>query len=317
MVHVNITLKRLKLNKSGGIIMAKYKIGDIFINHKDGKILQVCEGDSCIDCCYNKDRFNKTCLEGMSCFFLIGINTCFKELPLLPPGTKVKMREDLKEGTKYGVHTFVNEMQQYKEVTIEQYSATSKGFNVIENIYIYTLEMFDQVINEPKTNNMETKEIKINVPKGYEIDEENSTFECIKFKPIKKELTYEDMAEELFSDIGFYIISNGGIIPFDKTVGKDDKNNATNKNQLERLLALNQLLNIAEYYNRKNSKEENKIYYINFDKRNLEYFVKDYTSSIVLRGLVPIFNNKEDAKAVIDNPNFKEILNLIYKCDED
>ncbi len=34
---------------------------------------------------------------------------------------------------------------------------------------------------------METKEIKINVPEGYEIDKENSTFECIKFK--KKEVT--------------------------------------------------------------------------------------------------------------------------------
>ena len=297
--------------------MAKYKIGDIFINHKDGKILQVCEGDSCIDCCYNKDRFNKTCLEGMSCLFLIAINTCFKELPLLPPGTKVKMREDLKERTKYGRQYFVEGMEHCGGVAIKQYNATLKVYSIIEDSYNYTLEMFDQVINESKTNNMETKEIKINVPEGYEIDKENSTFECIKFKPIKKELTYEDMAEELFSDIGFYIISNGGIIPFDKTVGKDDKNNATNKNQLERLLALNQLLNIAEYYNRKNSKEENKIYYINFDKRNLEYFVKDYTSSIVLRGLVPIFNNKEDAKAVIDNPNFKEILNLIYKCDED
>ena len=297
--------------------MAKYKEGDIFINHKDGKILQVCEGICYEDCCYNKVYSKKPCLEGVSCFSLIGVKAYFKELPLLPPGTKVKMREDLKVGTKYEDYTYVDEMKNYKEVTIKQYCATSKGYNVIENIYIYTLEMFDQVINESKTNNMETKEIKINVPEGYEIDKENSTFECIKFKPIKKELTYEDMAEELFSDIGFYIISNGGIIPFDKTVGKDDKNNATNKNQLERLLALNQLLNIAEYYNRKNSKEENKIYYINFDKRNLEYFVKDYTSSIVLRGLVPIFNNKEDAKAVIDNPNFKEILNLIYKCDED
>ena len=27
------------------------------------------------------------------------------------------------------------------------------------------------------------KELKIEVPKGYEIDKENSTFECIKFKP--------------------------------------------------------------------------------------------------------------------------------------
>ena len=33
---------------------------------------------------------------------------------------------------------------------------------------------------------METKEIKIQIPKGYEIDKENSTFECVKFKPIKK-----------------------------------------------------------------------------------------------------------------------------------
>ena len=297
--------------------MAKYKIGDIFINHKDGKILQVCEGDSCIDCCYNKDRLKKTCLEGMSCFFLIGINTCFKELPLLPPGTKVKMREDLKERTKYGRQYFVEGMEHCGGVTIKQYNATLKVYSIIEDSYNYTLEMFDQVINESKTNNMETKEIKINVPEGYEIDKENSTFECIKFKPIKKELTYEDMAEELFSDIGFYIISNGGIIPFDKTVGKDDKNNATNKNQLERLLALNQLLNIAEYYNRKNSKEENYIYRINFEKSSSEYFVQEDICPTIVCGLIPTFNNEKDAKAVIDNPNFKEILNLIYKCDED
>lgn len=31
-----------------------------------------------------------------------------------------------------------------------------------------------------------TKEIKITPPEGYEIDKENSTFECIKFKPIIK-----------------------------------------------------------------------------------------------------------------------------------
>lgn len=33
---------------------------------------------------------------------------------------------------------------------------------------------------------MDTKEIKIVPPEGYEIDKENSTFECIKFKPIKR-----------------------------------------------------------------------------------------------------------------------------------
>jgi hypothetical protein len=39
---------------------------------------------------------------------------------------------------------------------------------------------------------METKEIKINVPDGYEIDKENSTFECIKFKPIAKRWRYDE-----------------------------------------------------------------------------------------------------------------------------
>lgn len=296
--------------------MAKYKVGDIFINHKDGKILQVCEGDCWKDCCYNKVHSN-TCLKGVSCSSLIGLEAYFKELPSLPPGTKVKMREDLKVGTKYEDYTYVDEMKNYKEVTIKDYFASCRCYKVYENEYNYSIEMFDQVINEPKENNMETKEIKIKVPEGYEIDKENSTFECIKFKPIKKELTYEDVAEELFSSSLFTLDTIGRIYHLCSPSSKFDKYNATSKKQLERLFALNQLLNIAEYYNKKCPKEEKKIHCINFDKRNLEYFIQDYTSSIVVRGLIPIFNNKEDAKAVIDNPNFKEILDLIYKCDED
>ena len=300
--------------------MAKYKEGDIFINHKDSKILQVYEGSCYKDCCYTNVYSKKPCLGGVSCFSLIGLKAYFKEIPSLPPGTKVKVREDLKTGTKYGVHTFVNEMQQYKEVTIKQYNATSKGYDVIENIYIYTLEMFDQVINKPKINNMETKEIKINIPEGYEIDEENSTFECIKFKPIKKELTYEDVAEELFSSSLFTLDTIGRICyvcSTGSTGSKSDKYNATSKKQLERLFALNQLLNIAEYYNKKSPKEGKRVYCINLDERSREYYFKDYISPTIIHDLIPTFNNKKDAKAVIDNPNFKEILDLIYKGDED
>lgn len=33
---------------------------------------------------------------------------------------------------------------------------------------------------------METKEIKITPPEGFEIDQEHSTFDCIKFKPVAK-----------------------------------------------------------------------------------------------------------------------------------
>lgn len=41
---------------------------------------------------------------------------------------------------------------------------------------------------------MET-EVRIQVPEGMEIDRENSTFECIKFKP--KKVTYRDIQKKL------------------------------------------------------------------------------------------------------------------------
>lgn len=296
--------------------MAKYKVGDIIINHNDGKILQVCEGgcgeDCCYSCCWQTHPFS----DGISCASLTGYGHSVKELPSLPPGTKVKIREDLKVGTQYGQYVFVSNMWRNKEVTIERYFASSKAYGIIENGYLYALEMFDQVINEPKeNNNMETKEIKIKVPEGYEIDEENSALDCIKFKPIKKELTYKDVVEKLFSNIYYYTNANGEIVTPRELIAIEDKNNAASKKQLKRLLALNQLLSIAEYYNKKNPKEN--IYCIHFNKRNHEYFVQNYTSSIVVHGLIPTFNNKEDAEAVIDNSNFKEILDLIYKFDED
>lgn len=297
--------------------MAKYKVGDIFISHADGKILQVCEGGNCKGCCYNNGCCERPFLEDVSCSFLIGLCRHFKELPLLPPGTKVKVREDLTPWEEYGDLRYIPDMSKFKEVTIlGKYKATDY-YSVYEtDVYIFSLEMFDQVINEKENNNMETKEIKIKVPEGYEVDKENSTFECIKFKPTKKKLTYEDVAKELFLK-GMFITNVCGEIYKVSSASPYDKNNATTKKQLERLLALNQLLNIAEYYNKKSPKEEKKIYCINFDKRNLEYFIQEYTSSIVIRGLVPIFNNKEDVIAVINNPNFKEILDLVYKGDED
>nr|DAH00230.1 MAG TPA: hypothetical protein [Crassvirales sp.] len=162
---------------------------------------------------------------------------------------------------------------------------------------------------------METKEFKINIPKGYEIDKDNSTFECIKFKLIKKDITYEDVAEELFSK-NIFAIDLNGIIVHGTWVGnsKFDINNAANRTQLEKLLALNQLLNIAEYYNRKSSKEGEEIYYIRFNKAKLKYCISYCNATLmVVHGLLPMFNNIDDAQAVIDNLNFREILDTIYK----
>lgn len=160
------------------------------------------------------------------------------------------------------------------------------------------------------------KELKIQVPEGYEIDEENSTFEYIKFKPIKKDITYEDVCNTIFVNNDTYFISNRGYIhkglvpDWDDTI-LPDRHIATNEKQLERLLALNQLFNIAEYYNR--------LHTTNIKNNTIEYDgVKQiyYTSSIstmYLRGVSAIFNRAEDAQAVINNPNFREILDTIYK----
>lgn len=57
-----------------------------------------------------------------------------------------------------------------------------------------------------------TREIKITPPEGYEIDEEHSTLECIRFKPLEKR--WRDNENNTFN--GFYIGHECSIIPVTK-----------------------------------------------------------------------------------------------------
>ena len=160
---------------------------------------------------------------------------------------------------------------------------------------------------------METKELKIQAPEGYEIDRENSTLECIKFKPIKKDITYKNVSNKLFNDNEkiYYYIDSCGDIQFCQTTNVEDANNATTVKQLKRILALNQLLNIAKYYNTLHTGiiKNNSIIY---DGANRVY-IAGQVSTTYICGIKVLFNRKEDAQAVIDNPNFREILDTIYK----
>lgn len=160
---------------------------------------------------------------------------------------------------------------------------------------------------------METKELKIQAPEGYEIDRENSTLECIKFKLIKKDITYKNVSNKLFNDNEkiYYYIDSCGDIQFCQTTNVEDANNATTVKQLKRILALNQLLNIAEYYNRLHIMID-KPYVILYDKRTQSYTVNS-VSPCYRFGVEVAFNRAEDAKVVRDNPNFREILDTIYK----
>lgn len=158
---------------------------------------------------------------------------------------------------------------------------------------------------------METKELKIEIPKGYEIDKDHSTFECIKFKPIKKDITYEDVCSTLFkNNTGYFLDQYGKVNFYNIGTNRVDANNAPNGRQLKRLLALNQLLNIAEYYNKLHGNGVNSV--IKYDRLNQIYIATE-ALTMYRHGIRAIFNSKDDAQAVIDNPNFREILDTIYK----
>ena len=161
---------------------------------------------------------------------------------------------------------------------------------------------------------MDTKEVKIQVPDGYEIDKENSTFECVKFKPIKKDITYNDICNTLFAEKQwcFYTTTEGNIIA--NTINSSvisEKNNATNREQLEKVLAMNQLLNIATYYNRI-AEEPDGLYTIGYNTTTHMYEVISGPFEINFE-LLAYFIRKEDTQSVIDNPNFQEILYTVYR----
>lgn len=68
----------------------------------------------------------------------------------------------------------------------------------------------------------------------------------------EKKLTYEDIARKLFSDdkIHYFIADDGNILDSHNIeITRSCKNNANSKRQLEKLLAINMLMNVAKYLN--------------------------------------------------------------------
>jgi hypothetical protein len=95
----------------------------------------------------------------------------------------------------------------------------------------------------------ETKKVlEIEVPQGYEIDKENSTFEKIVFKKVEEELTYEKISLKLFELKDHYYTNADGIIR-ETSIGWNCPNAAPTEHQLQRLLSLNKLMNVAHYLN--------------------------------------------------------------------
>lgn len=92
-----------------------------------------------------------------------------------------------------------------------------------------------------------TKQIKIDIPKGYVIDKENSTFEVIKFKKAEKKLPTS--WKELRVVKGYYITDSSKIKEYLERTKEYNKNIFPTKELAEATLALAQLLQLREAYN--------------------------------------------------------------------
>ena len=174
------------------------------------------------------------------------------------------------------------------------YKQTCVGINKIEKCFtIYRKDKTSVIFKE--INNMEIKnnQLTIDIPKGMEIDTENSDFTkgIIKFKLDGN--TYANIEKIL-------------------NIKNTSTNITVSENNKHKLLAIDKLMNIARYYNKDwkpNPYSEEGIYYIRFNHLKNVFWV-DFTYGVDTNDI--FFKNLEDARAVVNNPNFKEILNTIY-----
>lgn len=97
-----------------------------------------------------------------------------------------------------------------------------------------------------------SQSLEFKIPEGYVFDKENSTDSVIRFKPIKIEITYKDVCRELFLSKPSWRLLETGVTKY--TAVSDSaiscsRLTATSNKQLEQLVALNKLMNVAKYLN--------------------------------------------------------------------
>ena len=99
--------------------------------------------------------------------------------------------------------------------------------------------------------NMDTKKLKINIPEGYEIDRENSTFEEIVFKKIEDPLaklpkTWEEYCKRTKGYTSYYGYSINGNTYETKFDGF--YNEFFTKERVKQYVALGKLLQLRDYW---------------------------------------------------------------------
>lgn len=147
---------------------------------------------------------------------------------------------------------------------------------------------------------MKANNLTIIPPEGMEAYQEGNE---IKFRPIEKQLTYEDIAKKLFSDNVTHYPNLYGEIQNSPVGLADSKvsnpNNCTSEKQAQKLLAINKLMNVAKYLNdgwQPNWEEHNNEFkwYINLYH---EIIGVNYTTHY--NGQIVYFKSKELAEQAI------------------
>ena len=172
------------------------------------------------------------------------------------------------------------------------YKQTCVGINKIEKCFtIYRKDKASVIFKEINNMKIKNNQLTIDIPKGMEIDIENSDFTkgVIKFKLDGNTYTNIEKILNIKNTSTSIIVS---------------------ENNKHKLLAIDKLMNIARYYNKDWKPSKGKIYYIRFNHLKNVFWV-DFTYGVDTNDI--FFKNLEDARAVVNNPNFKEILNAIYK----
>ena len=156
-------------------------------------------------------------------------------------------------------------------------------------------------------NSIQLRPVEFDLPNGYVIDKEHSDLDkgIIKFK--SKWLTLEQMYNVAKATNYHTYLSEIKDSTDDKSCTIRDK-----------LIALANLMDIASYFNggwEYNVTEEVVGYSIAYYKfvEEPHYSVCEINNSVYTYYGSPVFKNKADAQYVIDNPNFRNILDSIFK----
>ena len=97
---------------------------------------------------------------------------------------------------------------------------------------------------------MEEKKLKINIPEGYEIDKEKSTFEEIVFKKVEDPLaklpkTWEEYCKQTEGYVSYFFSSPNSII---KSWFEGSYNEFMTEERVKQFVALGKLLQLRDYW---------------------------------------------------------------------